>query len=94
MMRIVPLRLMTWQNSHLRFTEALTFIIYLLLQSFLVVRNGSKTSKIQAEHYAPLPVRTWRTGGAGQTKLEYLADPLTFGRERWNLRYGENHTIQ
>jgi len=27
MIRIVPLRLMTWQNSHLRFTEALTFIV-------------------------------------------------------------------
>jgi len=26
MTRITPLRLMIWQNSHLRFTEALTFI--------------------------------------------------------------------
>ena len=24
--RILPLRLMIWQNSHLRFTDALTFI--------------------------------------------------------------------
>ena len=26
MTRIVPLRLMIWQNSHLRFTDALTFM--------------------------------------------------------------------
>jgi hypothetical protein len=30
MTRILPLRLMIWQNSHLRFTDALTFIFVLL----------------------------------------------------------------
>jgi len=55
MMRIVPLRLMTWQNSHLRFTEALTFIIYLLLQSFWVVRNGSKHQKSKPSITPPYP---------------------------------------
>ena len=28
MTRILPLRLMIWQNSHLRFTDALTFIFF------------------------------------------------------------------
>ena len=55
-MRIVPLRLMTWQNSHLRLTEALTFMIY-LPAIVLFFYLAAQCQKIQAEHYTPLPVR-------------------------------------
>jgi len=44
MTRITPLRLMIWQNSHLRFTEALTFMF--LLQKVVVKKAQTKRRDI------------------------------------------------
>jgi len=74
MILIVPLRLMTWQNSHLRFTEALTFIVLPASQNCCWLTGFRiKTQKSKPSITHPYPSDAM-DGHAGQTKLEYPSD--------------------
>jgi hypothetical protein len=55
MTRIVPLRLIIWQNSHLRLTDALTFISYLFLSEL-------SSKKHKTGHRTPFPGEKLITG--------------------------------